>query len=29
LIGYAEERSVIGEAQIMAVSEELTSVAPE
>jgi type II secretory pathway predicted ATPase ExeA len=29
LIGYAEERSVIGEAQIVAVSEELTSVAPE
>jgi general secretion pathway protein A len=29
LIGYAEERSIIGEAQIVSVSEELTSVAPE
>jgi general secretion pathway protein A len=29
LIGYAEERSVIGEAQVTAVCEELTTVAPE
>jgi general secretion pathway protein A len=29
LIGYAEERSTLGEAQIVAVAEELTTVAPE
>lgn len=29
LIGYAEERTTIGEAQIEAVCEELTAVAPE
>ncbi len=29
LIGFAEERTVLGEAQIVAVSEELTAVTPE
>ncbi len=29
LIGYAEERTTIGEVQIVAVAEELTTVAPE
>jgi general secretion pathway protein A len=29
LIGYAEERTILGEAQILAVHEELTAVTPE